>query len=218
MCQCALQGALPTFFAVVQVGTSSSQFAGWVHLYSISCAYQADHFPFGQHFPTTHTSPLGHMFHTLNRFLSHLHLKPLLRLPHLHSHSVSLRGKVSAGLLKQRQSLYYHSSSSESPRLCFLRPTTSPRSSSSTSSTLFFLPFLPFFLSADSSSSPAGVWKISGFIEKSSSSETPSLACSSSSCSPTFFGSFFAGAAFSTTGASSTGAASPATTAAVASG
>src|SRR5215211_728937 len=215
MCQCALQGTLPTFFAVVQVGTSSSQFAGWVHLHTIGCAYQADHFPFGQHFPTTHTSPLGHMFHTLNRFLRHLHLKPLPRLPHLRSHSISLWGQASAGLLKQRQSLYYHSSSSESPRLCFLRPTTSPRSSSSTSSTLFFLPFLPFFLSADSSSSPAGVWKISGFMEKRSSSETPSLACSSSSCasrSRVFFESFLAAVCASSTGTTSATSAATAST------
>src|SRR6185436_28784 len=106
---------------------------------------------------------------------------------------------------------YQSAVKSSSPRLCFLRATTSPRSSSNSSATLFFLPFLPFFLSSASSAAGA-VWKISGFIENRSSSEAPSLACSSSSSfSTTFFDSFLAGAGFSPTGTSTTGAVSATT-------
>src|SRR5215216_4081558 len=174
----AFQAMFPTFTPVVQIGPSPGQFPGWIDLHSSRRPDNTDHLPLGQNFTTAHACPLRHVLDSLNRFLRHLHLKSLPCATTL--------------------SLYYQSSpSSSSPRLCFLRPTTSPRSSSSTSSTLFFLPFLPFFLSAESSSSAPGVWKISGFIEKSSSNETPSLACSSSSDSSTFpfegevFDSFF---------------------------
>src|SRR3972149_497185 len=184
----AFQAAFPAFTAVVQVGSPSSQLAGRVHLHPICSPHDTDHLPFGHYISTAHASPLGYMLHTLNSFLGHVPFPALL-------------------LLKKGWGLRFYLSwpSSSSPRLCFLRPTTSPRSSSNSNSTLFFLPFLPFFLSAESSSVSPADWKISGFIAKSSSNETPSLACSSSSSSSTtFLASFLAWACFSRLGTSST--------------
>jgi hypothetical protein len=65
----ALQTSFPTYTAVVQVGAPPSQFAGWVDLHTIGCTHNADHRPLGQDFATAHTRPLGHMFHTPDRFL-----------------------------------------------------------------------------------------------------------------------------------------------------
>ena len=64
---------------IVQVGSPPGQFAGWVHLHTIGSAHDANHLALGQHRTAAHAGPLGYMFHTLNRFLRHLHLKSFAR-------------------------------------------------------------------------------------------------------------------------------------------
>src|ERR1051326_281647 len=113
----------------MQIRTSTSQFTGGIHSHTFSCTHNTNQSTLGQHFPTADACPLGHMLHTLNKFLGHAPISPLLR-----------EG--------QSQSSYSFSPKISSPRLCFLRATTSPRSSSNSRATLFFLPFLPFFLSS----------------------------------------------------------------------
>jgi len=77
MCKRALQASLPALTAVVQIRSPSGKFAGRVDLHTSRRSHNTDHLSFGQYFTTTHTSPLGHMLYTLNRFLlGHLHLKP----------------------------------------------------------------------------------------------------------------------------------------------
>jgi hypothetical protein len=62
----------------MQIGSPPSLFPGRVHLHSLGGSHNADHRSFGQYFTTAHTSPLGHMLHTLNRsFLRHLYLTSL---------------------------------------------------------------------------------------------------------------------------------------------
>ncbi len=53
----------------MQVGPTPGKFTGRVDLHTLGCTHNTDHRPLGQHFPTAHTRPLGHMFHTLDRFL-----------------------------------------------------------------------------------------------------------------------------------------------------
>lgn len=65
----ALQTSFPASATVVQVCPPPGQFAGWVDLHAIGCTHDADHRPLGQDFATAHTRPLGHMLHTLDRFL-----------------------------------------------------------------------------------------------------------------------------------------------------
>ena len=72
----AFQATLPAFTAVMQIGSPSSQFAGWVYLHSICSPHNTDHLPFGQNVSTAHASPLGYMLYTLNRFLRHLQPSP----------------------------------------------------------------------------------------------------------------------------------------------
>ncbi len=91
MRQGALEGTLPAFPTVVQVGSPPGKLASWIHLHSLGSTYQTDEPAFGQNFSAAYTGPLGHMFHTLNRFLRHLHLTSLPRLPHLHQVQVSAR-------------------------------------------------------------------------------------------------------------------------------
>ncbi len=166
----------------MQICAASRQFSGRVNQHPIRRADHAHQLAFCHHGAASHTSALGNMLHALNRFLRHLQLNFPIPCPLQHKRT------------RERRMLY-SSASSSSPRLWILRPTTSPRSSSSTNSTPFFFFFLPFFLSSSSSSAAPVAWKISGFILNNSSSETPSLAFSSSSSSGTaFFGSFLTSA------------------------
>ncbi len=64
----------PTIALIVQIGSPSGQFAGWVHLHSISRANDPHHLSFRQNFTASHAGSLGHMFYTLGRFLSHLQI------------------------------------------------------------------------------------------------------------------------------------------------
>jgi hypothetical protein len=77
MAESAFQAALPAFPAVVQIGSPAGQLTGRVDLHSISRPDNTHQRPLGQDFTATHARPLGHMFHTLNRFLRHLHSKSL---------------------------------------------------------------------------------------------------------------------------------------------
>jgi hypothetical protein len=78
MTERALQTAFPALAPLVQIGSPPGQLAGWVYLHTICRLYDPNHLPFWQNFAATHACPLGHMFHTLNRFLRHLYLKSLL--------------------------------------------------------------------------------------------------------------------------------------------
>ena len=48
MCQSALQGTLPAFPAVVQVGSSPGKLAGRIHLHSLGSAHETEHLRLGK--------------------------------------------------------------------------------------------------------------------------------------------------------------------------
>jgi hypothetical protein len=73
----AFQAALPAFSPIMQIGASPGEFPSWVYLHPIGRPHNTNHLPLGQDFSTAHACPLRYMFHTLNRFLGHLHLKSL---------------------------------------------------------------------------------------------------------------------------------------------
>ena len=77
MTERAFQASLPALTPVVQIGSPSRQFAGWVDLHSRRRSYNTNHLPLGQNFTTAHACPLRHVLDSLNRFLGHLHLKSL---------------------------------------------------------------------------------------------------------------------------------------------
>ncbi len=79
MGQSSPQAAPPAFAAVMHVCAPASQFTGQVHAHPFGRAHDAQHLPFGQHLAAAHTSALGHMLHTLDRFLLHLRFIPLLQ-------------------------------------------------------------------------------------------------------------------------------------------
>lgn len=71
MSQPTLQAAFPTLAAVVQISAPSGQFAGFIDIHSLGCAYDAQHLPFGQDLAASHAGPLRGVFHTWSRFLFH---------------------------------------------------------------------------------------------------------------------------------------------------
>lgn len=57
----------------MQVGASSGPFSGWIDAHPFRRANNADHLPFGQDVPASHTGPLGYMLYAVDGFPCHLH-------------------------------------------------------------------------------------------------------------------------------------------------
>jgi hypothetical protein len=68
------KGAFQTFFParslIVQIRTSSSQFASWIYEYSVGGSYYPDEGSLREYFPASHAGAMGDMFSS-NNLLRH---------------------------------------------------------------------------------------------------------------------------------------------------
>ena len=174
MCQSTFQAALPTFAAVMQIGSPASQVC-WLgppaplRLYA-RCA----------------PSSVWAELHDSPRKSAGVHASHVEQVSLTCSFKFPLslkRGRVIFTLPRQNHHHRACASCGRQPRRA-LRPAPTRRFSSCLSCPSSYPRDLPLHAAA--------VWKISGFIVKNSSNETPSLACSSSSSSADFLASFFA--------------------------